>query len=105
VGGGGRKQRQVRIVHETGIVRAAGDINWLGQHVFIGEALAGHTVGQTEQGPGYLVRFCTRDLGIIVPPVSASTTLRRRVCGCASRWKLKPEQNSNSFKKAAGLIR
>jgi transposase InsO family protein len=53
--------------HETRVVRSSGDIKWRGQHIFIGEALAGQTVGLTELEAGHLVRFCTRDLGIIAP--------------------------------------
>jgi transposase InsO family protein len=53
--------------HETRVVRPNGDIRWRGQHVFIGEALAGQTIGLTELEAGHLVRFCTRDLGVIAP--------------------------------------
>jgi transposase InsO family protein len=53
--------------HETRVVRTAGDIKWRGEHIFIGEALAGQTIGLTEREAGHLVRFCTRDLGVIAP--------------------------------------
>jgi Integrase core domain len=53
--------------HETRVVRPNGDIRWRGQRVFIGEALAGQTIGLTELEAGHLVRFCTRDLGVIAP--------------------------------------
>jgi transposase InsO family protein len=52
--------------HEVRRVRAPGTIKWRGDHVFVGEALAGEFVGLTElEKGGHLVRFCTRDLGII----------------------------------------
>lgn len=56
--------------HETRIVRAGGEIKWRGQQVFIGEALAGQTIGLTELESGHLVRFCNRDLGLIAPGCS-----------------------------------
>lgn len=43
-----------------------GCIKWRGEHIFIGEALAGSTVGITKIEDGqHLVRFATRDLGVI----------------------------------------
>jgi transposase InsO family protein len=52
--------------HEVRRVRPAGDIRWRGEHVFIGEALAGEIVGLTEHDTGgHIVRFCGRDLGLI----------------------------------------
>ena len=52
--------------HEVRRVRHQGDIKWRGEHVFIGEAFAGELVGLADQGDGRaLVRFCSRDLGVI----------------------------------------
>jgi transposase InsO family protein len=52
--------------HEVRRVRSTGIIKWRGEHVFIGEALAGELVGITEQETGaWCVRFCNRDLGVI----------------------------------------
>ncbi|MBV1693555.1 MAG: integrase core domain-containing protein [Hyphomicrobiales bacterium] len=52
--------------HEVRRVRPAGEIKWQGEHVFIGEALAGELVGIAEHaGGGYIVRFMGRDLGVI----------------------------------------
>jgi hypothetical protein len=49
-------------------VRPNGEIKWRGEHVFIGEALAGEMVGIAERDPGeYLVRFSHHDLGLIDP--------------------------------------
>ena len=52
--------------HEVRRVRYQGIIKWRGEHVFIGEALAGELVGvaELEEG-GHIVRFCDRDLGVI----------------------------------------
>ncbi len=47
-------------------MRPAGWIKWRGEHVFIGEALAGEIVGLAEiETGGHIVRFCGRDLGVI----------------------------------------
>lgn len=52
--------------HEVRRVRHMGDIKWRGENVYIGEAFAGELVGLADQGDGRtLVRFCSRDLGII----------------------------------------
>lgn len=49
--------------HEVRRVRPTGEIKWQGEHVFIGQALAGelaeHATG------GHIVRFMQRDLGLI----------------------------------------
>jgi len=52
--------------HDVRRVRPDGTIKWRGEHVFIGEALAREPVGlaQHERG-GHLVRFTSRDLGLI----------------------------------------
>jgi transposase InsO family protein len=52
--------------HEVRRVRYQGIIKWRGEHVFIGEALAGELVGVAElEDGGHIVRFCDRDLGVI----------------------------------------
>jgi hypothetical protein len=52
--------------HEVRRVRPVGSIKWNGDEVFIGEALAGELVGLAELENGsHIVRFCTRDLGVI----------------------------------------
>lgn len=52
--------------HEVRSVRYQGTIKWRGEHVFIGEALAGEMVGVAELDNGsHIVRFCDRDLGVI----------------------------------------
>ena len=52
--------------HQVRRVRGSGEIRWKGEYVFIGEALAGEPVGVAErESGGYLVRFCSRDLGLI----------------------------------------
>ncbi len=54
--------------HEVRRVRTSGDIKWRGEHVFIGEALAGEVVGLTERDQGrYVVSFSHRALGVIDP--------------------------------------
>ena len=54
--------------HEVRRVRHNGQIKWRGEHLFIGEALAGETVGIAEREAGnYLVRFSHHDLGQIDP--------------------------------------
>lgn len=52
--------------HEVRRVRPTGQIKWRGELVFVGEALAGETIGiaKHETG-GHIVRFCNRDLGVI----------------------------------------
>lgn len=52
--------------HEVRRVRPNGEIKWRGEHVFIGEALAGELVGIAEhESGGHIVRFMGRDLGVI----------------------------------------
>lgn len=52
--------------HEVRRVRPTGDIKWRGEHLFVGEALAGELVGLCEHDTGgHIVRFCGRDLGLI----------------------------------------
>jgi transposase InsO family protein len=52
--------------HEVRRVRPSGEIKWRGEHVFVGEALAGELVGLAEHDTGgHAVRFCTRDIGLI----------------------------------------
>ena len=52
--------------HEVRRVRHMGDIKWRGENVYIGEAFAGELIGLVDQGDGRtLVRFCSRDLGMI----------------------------------------
>ena len=52
--------------HEVRRVRPTGDIKWRGEHLFIGEALAGELVGIAQHDSGnHLVRFCKRELGMI----------------------------------------
>lgn len=54
--------------HEVRRVRSDGTINWRGETVFVGEALARETVGLAEhERGGHLVRFMARDLGLIDP--------------------------------------
>ena len=52
--------------HEVRRVDNKGCLKWRGEHIFIGEALAGTTVGIAElDDRRHLVRFATRDLGVI----------------------------------------
>lgn len=52
--------------HEVRRVRTAGEIKWRGELIFIGEALAGESLGLAEhESGGHIVRFCGRDLGVI----------------------------------------
>lgn len=52
--------------HEVRRVRGDGAIKWRGEHVFIGEALAGEAVGIAELDNGcHVVRFIGCDLGVI----------------------------------------
>jgi transposase InsO family protein len=52
--------------HAVRQVRQQGTIKWLGDEIFIGEALAGEPVGLQPLDQGcQLVRFMTRDLGMI----------------------------------------
>jgi hypothetical protein len=52
--------------HEVRRVRPDGIIKWRGEHVFVGEALAGELVGLAEHDAGgHIVRFFNRDLGLI----------------------------------------
>ncbi|MBY0307946.1 MAG: integrase core domain-containing protein [Phycisphaerales bacterium] len=80
--------------HEVRRVRPDGTIKWRGEHVFIGEALAGEPVGIAEhERGGHLVRYCGRDLGLIdhagrfhrfAPP-------RARLRSAAKPAKMKPQ--------------
>jgi transposase InsO family protein len=52
--------------HEVRRVRPNGDIKWRGEHVFVGEALAGELIGLAEHDRGgHIVRFCAHELGLI----------------------------------------
>jgi transposase InsO family protein/transposase-like protein len=52
--------------HEVRRVRGDGAIKWRGEHVFIGEALAGEAIGIAELDNGSrIVRFLAHDLGVI----------------------------------------
>jgi transposase InsO family protein len=52
--------------HEVRRVRTTGEIKWRGEHIFIGEALAGELIGLAGQESGnHIVRFCGRELGVI----------------------------------------
>jgi len=52
--------------HEIRRVRRSGEIKWRGEEIFIGEALAGETVGlRILENGGYLVNFCGHQLGAI----------------------------------------
>jgi transposase InsO family protein len=52
--------------YEPRRVRRRGTIKWRGEEVFLGEALAGELVGLAElENGGHIVRFCSRDLGLI----------------------------------------
>ncbi|WP_315811377.1 integrase core domain-containing protein [Bradyrhizobium sp. SZCCHNR2028] len=52
--------------HEVRRVRPTGDIKWQGEHVFVGEALAGELIGLAKHDTGgHIVRFWGRDLGLI----------------------------------------
>lgn len=52
--------------HEVRRVRPSGEIKWQSEYVFIGEALAGEFVGIAEhESGGHIVRFMSRDLGVI----------------------------------------
>ena len=52
--------------HDVRRVRSKGDIKWLGETVFISEALKGEPIGLAELENGdCLVRFASVDLGII----------------------------------------
>ena len=52
--------------HQVRRVRPTGEIKWQGQHLFIGQALAGEPVGLAElESGGHIVRFYNRDLGVI----------------------------------------
>jgi len=52
--------------HQVRRVRTDGTIKWRGEHVFVGEALAGEPVGIVEHDSGgHIVRFCARNLGVI----------------------------------------
>jgi transposase InsO family protein len=52
--------------HDVRHVRTTGEIKWRQSSVFISEAIVGEPVGLIERDDGtHLVRFCTRDLGVI----------------------------------------
>jgi transposase InsO family protein len=52
--------------HEVRRVNGKGYLKWRNELIFIGEALAGEAVGIIEIDEGcYLVRFCSRDLGVL----------------------------------------
>jgi transposase InsO family protein len=52
--------------HQVRRVRRAGEIKWRGEHIFVGEALAGELLGIAELETGdHVVRFCDRDIGVI----------------------------------------
>ena len=52
--------------HEVRRVKYTGVIKWRADDIFIGEALAGETVGlAAHENGGHVVRFCGRDLGMI----------------------------------------
>lgn len=52
--------------YEVRRVRRSGEIKWRGEEIFIGEALAGETVGLRElENGGHLVNFCGHQLGAI----------------------------------------
>jgi hypothetical protein len=54
--------------HEVRRVNGKGCVKWRGEEIFIGEALSGEAIGITEiEGGRRLVRFSTRDLGVIDP--------------------------------------
>lgn len=54
--------------HDIRTLRSHGAIRWRNQEVFISEALAGEQIGIRELENGsHLVRFCSRDLGLIQP--------------------------------------
>ncbi|TVQ38062.1 MAG: hypothetical protein EA356_03340, partial [Geminicoccaceae bacterium] len=52
--------------HQVRRVKTDGTIPWLGERVFVGHALARERVGlKPHETGGYLVRFMTRDLGLL----------------------------------------
>lgn len=52
--------------HQVRRVRTSGEIRWKGECIFVSEALVGELVGIAELETGdYVVRFCTRDVGIL----------------------------------------
>ena len=52
--------------HEVRRVRTTGMIRWRGAEIFVGEALAGETIGLREmETGGHLAVFCHRELGIL----------------------------------------
>jgi transposase InsO family protein len=52
--------------HEVRRVRPGGQIKWRGEEILIGEAFAGELVGLAEHDSGgHIVRFSSRDLGVI----------------------------------------
>ena len=54
--------------HEVRRVNGKGGIKWRGAYITIGGAFAGEAVGITQiDEDRHLVRFCTRDLGVIDP--------------------------------------
>ena len=52
--------------HQVRRVRPDGTIKWRGEHVFIGEAVAGELLGLSELETGdHVIRFTSRDLGVL----------------------------------------
>jgi len=87
--------------HAERRVRACGDIRWGGDCVFIGEALAGETVGIAETDDGdWLVKFADIELGLID---RATKKLRRFGAGRPARPKAPPEQNEETVTHVSGL--
>ena len=85
--------------HEVRRVRPPGTIKWRGTEVFVGEALAGELVGLAElEKGGHIVRFCTRNLGVISRDLRflrfAPPRARRRVA--------QETQNNESVRDVAG---
>jgi hypothetical protein len=96
--------------HEVRRVRRIGMIKWRGAKVYVGEALAGKTVGlRVLEVGGRLVRFCGRDLGVLdqagrlvrLAPPSARARLanttdadRRRgsACPALGTWRRAPDR-------------
>jgi transposase InsO family protein len=86
--------------HQPRRVRRRGTIKWRGEEVFIGEALAGEVVGLAELENGsHVVRFCTRDLGVL------DSALRfHRSAPPRTRLRATPEtQSIESVRDAPGL--
>jgi putative transposase len=82
-------------------VRSNGEIKWGGEHVFIGDALVGETVGiaETESG-NWLVRFAELELGLID---RNTKKLRRFVVGRSAHHEAKLEQKVETVTNVSGL--